>query len=146
MLDYLCRLPGLFNLPCAFSGCKTTTFQPFNFLIIFFTTKTVLEKFSSVCEWILWIYDTFVILKLTVMLCFPLWQKSPLKTVKGLVWGSYVGSPDQGEPTMIWIQNHPSAISLLVALPTGGMFGLGANSCLLVMYSKEKGIYLLVFC
>ena len=66
-------------------------------------------------------------------------QCEPLTTVEGLQWGTYVGSPDLPAPTLTWVQNHGSTVSSLVALPTGEVFGLGPNSCLLVMYSKEKG-------
>ncbi|XP_064622032.1 lysosomal-trafficking regulator-like isoform X2 [Lineus longissimus] len=65
---------------------------------------------------------------------------SPLPTVKGLKWGNYVGSPDLQDPVPTWQQSHGNAVMSLVALPTGDQFGLGPCSCLLVMYSKERGV------
>ena len=71
--------------------------------------------------------------------CFHL-QLQPLRNISGLKWGNYVGSPDWPDPVLSWMQPHGSAVSSLVALPTGEVFGLGPNSCLIVMYSKEKGM------
>lgn len=71
--------------------------------------------------------------------CMFLLQAPAMDSVIGLQWGNYVGSPDQPEPVMAWSQNHGSVIASLVALPTHDVFGLGLDSCLLVMYSKEKG-------
>ena len=65
-----------------------------------------------------------------------------MKSVKGLKWGNYVGSPDYPDPVVTWTKGHPGeVVASLVALPTGEVFGLGPDSCLLVMYSKEKGAY-----
>ena len=66
-------------------------------------------------------------------------QLNPIKTVKGLKWGMFVGSPDLPDPVMTWNQIYGSVVESLIALPTGEVFGVGACSCLLVMYSKEKG-------
>ena len=66
-------------------------------------------------------------------------QSWPLRNIAGLKWGSYVGSPDCPDPVLSWMQSHGSAVASLVALPTGEVFGLRPSSCLLVMYSKEKG-------
>lgn len=60
--------------------------------------------------------------------------------VQGLKWGTYVGSPDHSPPVLTWLQNHGSTVCSLVALPTGEVFGLGPQSSLLVIYSKEKGL------
>ena len=69
-----------------------------------------------------------------------LWfQLSALSSVSGLRWGNYVGSPDQPDPRLAWSQSHHATVASLVALPTGQVFGLGPNSHLLVMYSKERG-------
>jgi len=68
-------------------------------------------------------------------------QLQPLRNISGLKWGNYVGSPDWPDPVLSWLQPHGSAVSSLVALPTGEVFGLGPNSCLIVMYSKEKGMF-----
>jgi hypothetical protein len=73
------------------------------------------------------------------MHCLFFFQLSPLPTVKGLKWGNYVGSPDCPHPLPTWQQSHGTAVMSIVALPTGEFFGLGPCSCLLVMYSKEKG-------
>ena len=64
----------------------------------------------------------------------------PVSTVIGLKWGTYIGSPSCGLPKLVWEQNHGSTVKTLVTLPSEHIFGLGACSCLLAMYSKEKGV------
>lgn len=59
--------------------------------------------------------------------------------VHGLKWGSYVGSPAEPEPVIVWRRNHRSTIGLFVPLTTNDVFGLCPMSCLIVSYSKEKG-------
>ena len=80
------------------------------------------------------------------MLFYSIFQLSPLPNVTGLRWGDYVGSPDYGDPMPVWTQTHASRVASLVALPTGEVFGLGPDNCLLVMYSKEKGKIHVVAC
>ncbi|KAL5007985.1 hypothetical protein ScPMuIL_013566 [Solemya velum] len=63
---------------------------------------------------------------------------SPISTVMGVKWGQYVGSADLPQPTITWKNTYSAIVSSLVALPTGEVFGIGANSCFLVMYSKER--------
>ena len=64
-------------------------------------------------------------------------------SVKGLKWGTYLGSPDQQDPVLSWNEKYPSPINMVVSLASGHVFGLGANSCLLVMHStgKDSGMY-----
>ncbi|XP_078592182.1 lysosomal-trafficking regulator-like isoform X1 [Branchiostoma floridae x Branchiostoma japonicum] len=66
--------------------------------------------------------------------------RSPLPQVEGLKWGNYVGSPTCPAPAVHWSQDHGAVVSSLVGLPTGEVCGLAPNFCLLVMYSKEKGV------
>ncbi|XP_074663000.1 lysosomal-trafficking regulator-like [Tubulanus polymorphus] len=68
------------------------------------------------------------------------YKPSPLMSVRGLKWGTYVTSPDCSKPRITWSQTFKSAVTSLYALPTGEVFGLGPCSCLLVRYSKEKGV------
>jgi hypothetical protein len=64
----------------------------------------------------------------------------PMASVVGLRWGHFLGSPDDPDPVCELIMNHGAPVMSLIALPTGEVFGLGPNFCLMVMYSKEKGI------
>ncbi|XP_033121073.1 lysosomal-trafficking regulator-like isoform X2 [Anneissia japonica] len=66
--------------------------------------------------------------------------QSPLNSVKGIRWGGYVGSPAVAEPVVRWSVAHPIPAQHLIPLPTGSVCGVSANQCLLVMYSKEKGV------
>ncbi|XP_064599745.1 lysosomal-trafficking regulator-like [Liolophura sinensis] len=65
---------------------------------------------------------------------------SPSRQVLGLSWGMFVGSPDCPEPVPIWQTHYDKAVASLASLPTGEVFGIGVNGCLLVMYSKERGV------
>ena len=63
-------------------------------------------------------------------------------SVEGLMWGNYIGSPDQSDPVMVWSEQHPATIHSLFALPSKKVFGLKDKSCLLVMHKnavKEIG-------
>ncbi|KAJ8308471.1 hypothetical protein KUTeg_013345 [Tegillarca granosa] len=64
--------------------------------------------------------------------------KSPLNTVTGLKWGSYVGSPHLPPPTVVWQEKFESSVASLEASPTGDVFGVGADSFCLMMHSKQK--------
>uniref|UniRef100_A0ABM0M5Y3 Lysosomal-trafficking regulator-like n=1 Tax=Saccoglossus kowalevskii TaxID=10224 RepID=A0ABM0M5Y3_SACKO len=64
----------------------------------------------------------------------------PVKYIKGLKWGNYVGSPTTAEPKVCWTQTYNTLVSRLVALPTGSVCGLASNVCLFVVYAKEKGV------
>ncbi|XP_071961754.1 lysosomal-trafficking regulator-like isoform X2 [Antedon mediterranea] len=66
--------------------------------------------------------------------------QSPVSSVENIRWGGYVGSPALGEPEIRLQQTYPVPAKQLVPLPTGGVCGVSANQCLLVMYSKEKGV------
>ncbi|KAI1302326.1 Lysosomal-trafficking regulator [Halotydeus destructor] len=58
--------------------------------------------------------------------------------INGLKWGTYVGSPSQPEPAVLFRSNSLSKIEVLVPLMNNEVFGLPVNSCLHVSYSKQK--------
>ncbi|XP_014251875.1 lysosomal-trafficking regulator isoform X2 [Cimex lectularius] len=60
-----------------------------------------------------------------------------LQSVKGLKWGHYVGSPADSPPIMVSQRNHYYPITTLVAMLSNDVFGLAANSTLLLSYIKE---------
>lgn len=62
--------------------------------------------------------------------------------VKGLNWGHYVGSPGEGQPTLIWQGSHNTPISTLVALLSNDVFGLAPCTTLLLAYIKESSLNL----
>ncbi|XP_070578950.1 lysosomal-trafficking regulator-like isoform X2 [Ptychodera flava] len=64
----------------------------------------------------------------------------PLKQVKGMKWGNYIGSPTAPEPRICFTKEYKSVVAKLVAVPTGSVCGLAANICLFVVYAKEKGV------
>ncbi|KAG1662394.1 Lysosomal-trafficking regulator [Nymphon striatum] len=59
--------------------------------------------------------------------------------VQGLKWGSYVGSPAEPAPSVVWRRNQRSAIESFVPLITNDVLGLKPNSCLVLNYGKDKG-------
>ncbi|CAG2104964.1 unnamed protein product [Medioppia subpectinata] len=59
--------------------------------------------------------------------------------VVGIKWGSYVGSPSDPEPTVLWKKNYCTKISHLIALTTNDVFAMPPNSSLLLTYSRQKG-------
>lgn len=64
--------------------------------------------------------------------------------VKGLSWGYYVGSPAESNPTIIWQGSHHTSISTLIALLSNDVFGLATNTALLLSYTKESTLNLVV--
>ncbi|KAL4238058.1 hypothetical protein ACF0H5_002769 [Mactra antiquata] len=72
----------------------------------------------------------------------PSSSSTEAKLVSGLKWGSYLGSPNRTEPVVVWEETHDSQVACLVALPTGingsAVFGISAQSCLLVQHSQDK--------
>ncbi|XP_069691772.1 lysosomal-trafficking regulator isoform X2 [Periplaneta americana] len=60
--------------------------------------------------------------------------------VKGLLWGSYVGSPADSEPVVVWKHQHRTPVASLVPLLTNDVFGLAPHTSILLRYSKEKGL------
>ena len=62
---------------------------------------------------------------------------SAASTVKGLKWGTYVGSPDCPDPIVVWSAKHLYSCPNLCALPSKEVFALKANSCLLVMHKPS---------
>lgn len=64
-----------------------------------------------------------------------------LSGVHSLHWGDYVGSPDCAAPAVIQRRETKSMVSAnLLALPTGEVFGIRKDSCLLTMCSKDRGV------
>ncbi|CAH1403230.1 unnamed protein product, partial [Nezara viridula] len=67
-----------------------------------------------------------------------------IPSVKGLSWGHYVGSPAESHPTIIWQGSHHTSISTLIALLSNDVFGLATNTALLLSYTKESTLNLVV--
>nr|XP_033792260.1 lysosomal-trafficking regulator isoform X2 [Geotrypetes seraphini] len=65
---------------------------------------------------------------------------SPLPWIRGLKWGEYVGSPSASDPVVCFSQPHGERFGLLQALPTRAICGLSQKFCLMMVYSKEKGV------
>jgi len=65
-----------------------------------------------------------------------------LKGVRGLSWGTFAGSPSQPPPVVIW-RRSPSAsstkVATLIPLATNDAFGLPADTCLFLSYSRNNG-------
>ena len=69
-------------------------------------------------------------------------QIASLSGVRSLHWGDYVGSPDCAPPAVIHRRETRSVgAASLLALPTGEVFGIRKDSCLLTMCSKDRGKY-----
>ncbi|GFG30500.1 hypothetical protein Cfor_08123, partial [Coptotermes formosanus] len=60
--------------------------------------------------------------------------------VKGLLWGSYVGSLADPDPVVVWKHQHRTPVASLVPLLTNDVFGLAPQTSILLKYSKEKGL------
>ncbi|KAK6183248.1 hypothetical protein SNE40_010762 [Patella caerulea] len=69
----------------------------------------------------------------------------PINSVSGLKWGNYVGSPDYLPPVPTWREVYPCVLTSLVPLASGFVFGVPANSCVLVLHSKDRGSRDMVF-
>ena len=59
--------------------------------------------------------------------------------MKGLLWGSYVGSLADPDPVVVWKHQHRTPVASLVPLLTNDVFGLAPQTSILLKYSKEKG-------
>lgn len=59
--------------------------------------------------------------------------------VIGLKWGSYVGSPSEPEPSVLFKKSYSVPISQLIALSTNDVFALPPDSTLFISYSRQKG-------
>ncbi|KAK8783119.1 hypothetical protein V5799_015550 [Amblyomma americanum] len=62
--------------------------------------------------------------------------------VRGLRWGSYVGSPSEPPPRLVLrrtTQKDQGPVSHLASLRTNDVWGLPAHSCLLLTYSHASG-------
>jgi len=66
-----------------------------------------------------------------------------LKEVSGLKWGSYVGSPAEKEPKVVWEQTSKdrTITACLLPLSTNEVYGLPPGTVCLVQYTKEKGLF-----
>jgi len=58
--------------------------------------------------------------------------------VTGLKWGTYVGSPSQPDPCVLFKNQASSKIELLVPLANNDVIGLPPHSCLMVSYAKHR--------
>lgn len=58
--------------------------------------------------------------------------------VGSLKWGSFVGSPSEPEPVVLFKKVNSTLRGSLVPLKTDDIFGLPPNSCLLVSYNTFK--------
>ena len=59
--------------------------------------------------------------------------------VLGLKWGSYVGSPSESEPVVMFKKSYSVKISQLIALATNDVFAMPPKSALFLTYSRQKG-------
>lgn len=59
--------------------------------------------------------------------------------MKGLLWGSYVGSLADPDPVVVWKHQHRTPVASLIPLLTNDVFGLAPQTSILLKYSKEKG-------
>uniref|UniRef100_A0A8D8QMF4 Lysosomal-trafficking regulator n=1 Tax=Cacopsylla melanoneura TaxID=428564 RepID=A0A8D8QMF4_9HEMI len=66
-----------------------------------------------------------------------------IPNIRGLVWGSYVGSPDEPPPCIVWKHKHRNPVSKLVPLKTNDVFGLAKFTTLLHSYHKDKNTNLI---
>ncbi|ESP02686.1 hypothetical protein LOTGIDRAFT_177027, partial [Lottia gigantea] len=62
----------------------------------------------------------------------------PIKTVSGLKWGNYVGSPEFLPPVPTWMERYPTRITSMVPVSAGVVFGVPEKSCVIVLNSKAK--------
>lgn len=82
------------------------------------------------------VYTEYLVVIQSVSL---VWQREVVPGVKGLLWGSYVGSPADPDPVVVWKHQHRTPVASLVPLLTNDVFGLAPQTSLLLKYSKEKG-------
>ncbi|KAF4527890.1 hypothetical protein B566_EDAN012302 [Ephemera danica] len=59
--------------------------------------------------------------------------------VQNLRWGSYVGSPTEGEPHIAWKHVHRTPVAGLVPLRNNDVFGLAPCTSLLLVYNGKGG-------
>nr|XP_037272079.1 LOW QUALITY PROTEIN: lysosomal-trafficking regulator-like [Rhipicephalus microplus] len=67
--------------------------------------------------------------------------QAAMAEVRGLRWGSYVGSPSKPPARLVlWRSTHKdqTLVSHLLSLRTNDVWGLPANSCLLLTYSNSS--------
>lgn len=65
-----------------------------------------------------------------------------LPSVRGLSWGSFVGSPADADPVLVAIHLNQTLVADLVPLHSNDAFGLGPHTSILLCYSKEKALSL----
>lgn len=63
--------------------------------------------------------------------------------VKGIQWGTYVGSPTEPSPTIVYKHQHRLPVISLIPLLTNDVFGLAPSTTLLLTYSKSKSLTLI---
>ncbi|XP_041350649.1 lysosomal-trafficking regulator-like isoform X2 [Gigantopelta aegis] len=61
-----------------------------------------------------------------------------LKNITGLNWGNYMWNPEGAAPEPAWQQKYSVVFKSLVPIPTGYMFGLEDNACVLLLHGKDK--------
>ncbi|XP_046387473.1 lysosomal-trafficking regulator isoform X2 [Ischnura elegans] len=66
-----------------------------------------------------------------------------LPFVRGLQWGSYVGSPADPPPRVVWRQQHRNTVATLIPLITNDVFGLAPLTSILLCYGKSKSMSML---
>ncbi|XP_038073792.1 lysosomal-trafficking regulator-like isoform X2 [Patiria miniata] len=65
---------------------------------------------------------------------------APVSSVKGMRWGNYLGSASGPDPVIRYKKHYPVPLTSLIPLPTGDVCGVAQHLCLLLMYSKERGV------
>merc|ERR1719376_1334607 len=59
-------------------------------------------------------------------------------SVDGLQWGSYIGSPSESEPIVIWKAKQETSLSKLISVYSGGIFGVPKFSTVAVLYNRDE--------
>ena len=60
-------------------------------------------------------------------------------SVEGLLWGTYIGSPSESEPIVIWKARQETPISRLVSVTSNEIYGVPKFSTVAVLYNREEG-------
>jgi hypothetical protein len=60
--------------------------------------------------------------------------------VQSLRWGSYIGSPAEAEPRIVWKHTYRTPVAGLVAIRSNEVFGLAPCTSLLLVYNGRGGL------